>query len=163
MGQAREPSARGDPLGSSGSGPIRLVLGARKLAGSRERAIPQRDRPCGPFGGWTNSHRTREPNLQNDAPASHRPPDVTLIAERACNDEPPPRSSSGATTNAFRFRAILFGDGSREVGLVESRTDTYSGHQTGFDPLARSDQSEAIRFSVKGVEEDGQNRQALLA
>jgi hypothetical protein len=44
---------------------------------------------------------------------AHR--DGTLIADWGCNDVPQHRWSSAATTPAFRFRAVLVGDGTEEI------------------------------------------------
>ncbi len=50
----------------------------------------------------------------------HAGRDDTLIADWGCNDAPLPRWSSAYTTLAFRFRAVLAGDGSEEVELAKS-------------------------------------------
>jgi hypothetical protein len=47
--------------------------------------------------------------------------DGTLIADWDCNVLPLPRWSSPSTTNTFRFRAILTGDGSVEVNLARAQ------------------------------------------
>jgi hypothetical protein len=46
--------------------------------------------------------------------------DGTLIADWGCNDVPQPRWSSISTTPAFRFRAVLKGDGSEEIELARA-------------------------------------------
>jgi hypothetical protein len=50
--------------------------------------------------------------------SAHR--DDTLIADWGCNDEPLPPWSFRFTTPAFRFRAVLTGDGSEEVELTKA-------------------------------------------
>jgi hypothetical protein len=44
----------------------------------------------------------------------------TLGADLCRNNEPLPRWSSASTTPAFRFRAVLSGDGSEEVELART-------------------------------------------
>jgi hypothetical protein len=46
--------------------------------------------------------------------------DGTLIADGGCNVWPLPRWSFASSTPAFRFRAVLTGDGSEEVEIGES-------------------------------------------
>jgi hypothetical protein len=57
---------------------------------------------------------------------AHR--DGTLIADWGCNDAPLPRWSSIVTTPAPRFRAVLTGNGSGEIEVVEAQRGADSGH-----------------------------------
>ena len=51
-----------------------------------------------------------------------------LIADWGCNDEPLPLWSSIVTTPAPRFRAVLTGNGSGEIGVVGAQRGADPGH-----------------------------------